>query len=67
MLKTYTTQQGDTWDYIAYKLYGSELGMNALMEANSKYKCVVVFSANTVLNVLDYEAPSTSILPPWRR
>ena len=34
MSKIYRTVQGDMWDSIAKSCYGSELGMNALMEAN---------------------------------
>lgn len=34
MASTYTTIQGDTWDLIAYKLYGEEKYMKNLIEAN---------------------------------
>ena len=67
MLNTYTTVQGDMWDSIAYKVYGSELGMNTLLEANQEYADVFVFPANIVLQVPEYTAPETSNLPPWRR
>lgn len=67
MLNTYTTIQGDMWDTIAYKVYGSEVGMNALLEANQEYADVVVFPANIVVQVPEYTAPETSNLPPWRR
>ena len=67
MLNTYTTIQGDMWDTIAYKVYGSEVGMNALLEANQEYADVVVCPANIVVQVPEYTAPETSNLPPWRR
>lgn len=67
MLNSYTTIQGDMWDSIAYKVYGSEAGMNTLLEANQEYADVVVFPANIALQVPDYEAPGNSNLPPWRR
>lgn len=67
MLNTYTTTQGDMWDNIAYKLYGSEAGMNTLLDANKQYADIVVFPANIVLQVPEYTAPKTSNLPPWRR
>ena len=67
MPKTYTTIQGDMWDSIAYKVYGSEAGMNTLLGANQEYADVVVFPANIVLQVPEYTAPETSNLPPWRR
>ena len=37
MASTYTTIQGDTWDLIAYKLYGEEKYMKNLIEANEEY------------------------------
>lgn len=67
MLKTYTTIQGDMWDSVAYKVYGSEAGINALLEANQEYADAVVFTANVVLQVPDYTASESSSLPPWRR
>lgn len=67
MLRSYMTQQGDTWDYIAYKLYGTEFGMNALLDANPQFRHIVVFSAEIKLLVPDYKATTKSILPPWRR
>ena len=67
MLKTYTTIQGDMWDSVSYKVYGSEAGINALLEANQEYADVVVFPANVVLQAPDFTAPESSSLPPWRR
>lgn len=67
MLNIYTTTQGDMWDNIAYKLYGSEAGLNTLLDANKQYADIVVFPANIVLQVPEYTAPETSNLPPWRR
>lgn len=67
MPKTYTTKQGDMWDSIAYKLYGTEKGMNALLDANIQHRDTVVFSAGVVLAVPDYNKPVSNVLPPWRR
>ena len=67
MLKTYTTIQGDCWDGIAKRLYGTEAAMNVLLEANQDYNDITVFSAGVVLTVPEYEAPRTNLLPPWRR
>lgn len=67
MLNTYTTTQGDMWDNISYKVYGSEAGMNTLLDANKQYADIVVFPANIMLKVPEYTAPETSNLPPWRR
>ena len=34
---TYTTQQGDMWDYIAWKVYGDEAFVYLLYRENPKY------------------------------
>ena len=34
MANTYTTQQGDAWDVIAFRVYGSEQYTGFLMQAN---------------------------------
>lgn len=65
--KTYTTVQGDMWDSIAYKLYGTEQALNVLLDANQRYSAYVVFPAGITLIVPDYSVPVTSDLPPWRR
>ena len=67
MPKTYSTVQGDCWDGIAKRLYGTEAAMNVLLEANQDYNDITVFSAGVVLTVPEYEAPRTNLLPPWRR
>lgn len=67
MPKTYTTVQGDCWDGIAKRLYGTEAAMNVLLEANQDYNDITVFSAGVVLTIPEYEAPRTNLLPPWRR
>lgn len=64
---TYTTIQGDTWDGIAYKLYGREKQMTALMAANPDYMAIVIFSPGVTLTVPDASAATTTNLPPWKR
>lgn len=67
MPKTYTTVQGDTWDIISLKAYGSSSFTNYIFEANPKYKKVMIFGAGSVLTIPDItEAErNKSILPPW--
>lgn len=67
MPNTYTTQQGDTWDIIAFKLYNDEKQMALLIEANQQHRNVVFFSANVILNVPTVTITSKATLPPWRR
>ncbi len=67
MRNTYTTIQGDMWDLIAKRLYGDEAALNVLLDANQQYADMVVFPAGVVLEVPEYTAQVTSMLPPWRR
>ena len=64
---TYTTIQGDTWDLIAYKLYGDEKYMRYLFEANWPQADVLVFSAGTVLNVPDLPEETDEDAAFWRQ
>ena len=66
----YVTQQGDTWDLIALKLWpklGAELLMTDLIEANLEHVETVIFPANITLSVPDVELPVVKTLPPWLR
>ncbi len=67
MPSTYTTTQGDMWDLIAKKVYGTELALNVLLAANLKHINTAVFSGGVVLALPTYSAPKSSTLPPWRR
>lgn len=67
LAKTYTTIQGETWDEIAYKVYGGEKYAAFLMANNYSFLDILVFSAGTVLNTPGipwYE--ESDELPPWR-
>ena len=49
MANTYTTQQGDAWDAIAFQVYGSEKYAGFLMQANFKHLDTFVFDAGVIL------------------
>ena len=66
-MKQYRTIQGDMWDCIAFKVYGSEAYMNALLEANQEYAHYVILPANLILKCPDANIRATINLPPWRR
>jgi phage tail protein X len=69
-MKTYRTQQGDTWDLIAYRLYpkvGREMCMGRLLEANEEHREAVIFGAGIVLEVPEIDIPVASNLPPWKK
>lgn len=63
---SYTTVQGDTWDSIAYKLYGSEKYMKNLIEANWPLLESLVFSSGTVLAVPELSEEPDDSMPFWR-
>lgn len=68
-MRNYTTVQGDTWDIISYKMYGSELFTDKLIQQNFKQRDVSIFGAGVSLDIPDVtplELQSTN-LPPWRR
>lgn len=66
MASTYTTVQGDTWDLIAYKLYGEEKYMKYLIEANWTLLDVLIFSSGTVMTVPDLPEETDEDKPFWR-
>lgn len=66
MATSYRTVQGDCWDSIACALWGSELFMHKLIEANPVYADILVFPAGIELAVPEV-TPATVAkgLPPW--
>lgn len=66
MAGTYKTIQGDTWDLIAYKLFGSEKYMKNLIEANWPLLDVLIFPSGIELMVPDLPEEQDDDLPFWR-
>ncbi len=67
MAKTYTTQQGDAWDAIAYQVYGNEKYTGWLMQNNFQQLDTFVFDAGVVLQTPDPpEDDDTTDTPIWR-
>lgn len=68
-MKTYTTTQGDTWDYISLKELGSETHTHLLLKSNPDQAKLNIFSAGITLNIPDI--PESTItadsLPPWKK
>jgi phage tail protein X len=67
-VKTYRTVQGDMWDAIAYRLWGNELLLHKLMDANPRHRLAVVFPAGVTLAVPDVAAElvQKAVDPPWK-
>lgn len=62
----YETKQGECWDEVAKKVYGSEKYTGYLMQNNLPLLDIAVFSAGTVVNTPDLPADETDI-PIWRK
>lgn len=67
MAQQYVTSQGDTWDMIAFKLFGDEIYMKDLIEANPDYTGIFSFESGILLDVPgDIEEKKNEALPFWR-
>lgn len=62
----YITNTGDTWDLIAYKVYGNEKYMINLLQANEEYNNIVVFSGGLKIICPDIDVETANPLPPWK-
>lgn len=63
----YETIQGDTWDMISFKVYGTEIHTPQLMDANPEYRDVAIFSGGTEIIAPDIKENVSVLLPPWKR
>lgn len=63
----YTTTYGDTWDFIAKKIYNDEKYTQFLMENNENLLDIFVFPDGVQINTPPIPTQSTENLPPWRR
>jgi len=68
MARIYETRQGDTFDIVAYRAYGSEQRAMDIAQANPVHMDTVFFRAGValVLPEIDQEAAALPS-PPWRR
>lgn len=64
----YITTQGDTWDIIAYRVYGRENLAHKIIQANFDLRKIVLFPAGVkvVCPVLDLTEYNDN-LPIWKR
>lgn len=62
----YVTNQGDTWDKIAYSVYGNELYADKLILANIKYVGFFIFPAGITLTIPEVEDEIEENVPEWR-
>lgn len=67
----YVTAQGDTWDLISYRLFGTEHKVAALIEANQQHRKLQLFPSGIRLRipaaVVSSGKDTSQRLPPWKR
>lgn len=64
-MTNYVTKQGDTWDKVAYETLGSEYLLPLLLEANYRYRNVVIFSGDVTLTIPDIDTSEVTERPDW--
>lgn len=66
----YTVKQGERWDSLAWKFYGSVKSMNVLIENNPTIPLSAVLAAGTqiIVPIIDNtsEIVKSTNLPPWK-
>lgn len=68
MAQVYQTRQGDTFDIIAYRVYGSEQRAMDIAQANPVYLDTVFFRAGVTLELPALDTSTVNATsPPWRR
>lgn len=63
----YKTKSGDTFESIAFEIYGDCRCAVELMKANREYLFTYQFSAGVELEVPEIKKESTLTRPPWLR
>jgi len=63
----YTTESGDTWDSISFKVYGDCRYMAALLVANQSLRRTAVFESGVEIICPDIEVSEAENLPPWAK
>lgn len=66
----YPTKQGDSWDKIAYEVYGDAFRIKELIDANPDLEIKQLFREGEIVNVpvlQDTTVLDQDLLPPWKR
>lgn len=62
------TIQGDTWDILSLRAYGSTAFMDKLIQANPEKRRITIFPAGVEIEVPKVDTTQTAAgLPPWKR
>lgn len=63
----YKTVQGDTWDLIAKKVYGSEIHLDHLMKHNFSLLDYFIFPAGIKVFTPEEPLKGAKGIPEWRK
>ena len=64
----YTARAGDTWDLIAFNLYGNEMKSTDIIAKNPRMTHILMFEGGEKINLPEtIETAKSSTLAPWRR
>lgn len=69
-MSTYITIQGDKWDLIALRAYGTTSFIDTLMTANTQHIGTYLFPAGISITIPDIDldsATNNANLPPWKQ
>jgi hypothetical protein len=67
-MKVYYPRSGETWDMIAYKLFGNEFKSTDIIAVNPRLANILVFTGDEHILIPDnVETKDRSTLAPWRR
>lgn len=64
-MKIYRTKKGDTWDSIAFLLWGNEYLMLELIKSNPHHRETLVFSEGKQLLIPDISIDDSEDAPDW--
>jgi len=66
--RIYITQEGECWDEISKKVYGTEKLMHVLLKANPSLKDQLILPGNSKIICPEVEIETLpKALPPWKR
>lgn len=67
-MKKYDTKQGDTFDLIAYKIFGDHYLCGDIIDVNIDLAHYVIFPAGIQVNIPEIDIKEKEQeLPPWKR
>ncbi|MGL6169175.1 MAG: tail protein X [Fusobacteriaceae bacterium] len=66
--RKYVTVLGDTFDLVAWKMYGNSRAIKKIIASNSKYSGTYIFDAGIELLIpAEEEVAKNENIAPWRR